>query len=94
MRAVVRRVHPDIFAAHPYERAKNTESLKVRADGHVIDLACVFGSLKGQNSKAEVHIYSVQRVAATAFSICNSMHICALCECLRRRSLTTSPVAA
>ena len=29
MRAVVRRVHPDLFAAHPYERAKNTESLKV-----------------------------------------------------------------
>lgn len=31
MRAVVRRVHPDLFAAHPYERAKNTESLKVRS---------------------------------------------------------------
>lgn len=30
IRAVVRRVHPDLFAAHPYERAKNTESLKVR----------------------------------------------------------------
>ncbi|KAK9846014.1 hypothetical protein WJX81_008468 [Elliptochloris bilobata] len=29
MRAVVRRVHPDLFAAHPYERAKNTESLKL-----------------------------------------------------------------
>ena len=30
IRAVVRRVHPDLFAAHPYERTKNTESLKVR----------------------------------------------------------------
>ena len=30
MRAVVRRVHPDLFAAHPRERAVNSESLKAR----------------------------------------------------------------
>ena len=31
VRAVVRRVHPDLFAAHPRERAVNSESLKVPA---------------------------------------------------------------
>lgn len=30
VRAVVRRVHPDLFAAHPHERGVNSESLKVR----------------------------------------------------------------
>ncbi len=29
MRAVVRRVHPDLFSAFPYEGAQNSESLKV-----------------------------------------------------------------
>ena len=29
-RAVVRRVHPDLFAAYPFERAQNSESLKVQ----------------------------------------------------------------
>ena len=29
VRAIVRQVHPDLFAAYPYERAKNSESLKV-----------------------------------------------------------------
>lgn len=28
IRAIVRRVHPDLFSAHPYERAQNSESLK------------------------------------------------------------------
>ncbi len=28
VRAIVRRVHPDLFAAHPQERAVNSESLK------------------------------------------------------------------
>lgn len=27
IRAIVRRVHPDLFSAHPYERAQNSESL-------------------------------------------------------------------
>lgn len=31
MRAVMRRVHPDLFASHPYEGAQNSESLKVTA---------------------------------------------------------------
>lgn len=30
VRAVVRRVHPDLFAAHPQERLHNSESLKAR----------------------------------------------------------------
>lgn len=30
IRAVVRRVHPDLFASDPYECATNSESLKVR----------------------------------------------------------------
>jgi hypothetical protein len=30
VRAVVRRVHPDLFAAHPQERLRNSESLKAR----------------------------------------------------------------
>jgi Domain of unknown function (DUF4460) len=30
IRAVMRRVHPDLFAAHPFERARNSESLKVK----------------------------------------------------------------
>lgn len=29
IRAVIRRVHPDLFSAHPYERQKNSEALKV-----------------------------------------------------------------
>ena len=29
IRAIVRRVHPDLFAAQPFERARNSESLKV-----------------------------------------------------------------
>lgn len=29
MRAVVRRVHPDLFTAHPRERLQNSEGLKV-----------------------------------------------------------------
>ncbi|PRW34089.1 hypothetical protein C2E21_7404 [Chlorella sorokiniana] len=28
VRAIVRQVHPDLFSAHPYERAKNTEALQ------------------------------------------------------------------
>lgn len=28
IRAVVRRVHPDLFTAHPYERQRNSDSLK------------------------------------------------------------------
>ena len=38
MRSIVRRVHPDLFAAHPQERAQNSESLKVCApiDMHLI----------------------------------------------------------
>ena len=41
MRSIVRRVHPDLFAAHPQERAQNSESLKVCApiDMHFIALA-------------------------------------------------------
>lgn len=27
---VVRQIHPDLFAAYPFERARNSESLKVR----------------------------------------------------------------
>ena len=33
VRAIVRQVHPDLFAAHPYERSKNSEALKVRRAG-------------------------------------------------------------
>jgi hypothetical protein len=29
VRAIIRQVHPDLFTAHPYERTKNSESLKV-----------------------------------------------------------------
>lgn len=29
IRAVVRRVHPDLFTAHPFERQRNSDSLKV-----------------------------------------------------------------
>lgn len=29
VRAIVRRVHPDLFSAHPRERSQNSESLKV-----------------------------------------------------------------
>eukprot|EP01024_Parvocaulis_polyphysoides_P030148 TRINITY_DN27393_c0_g1_i1.p1 TRINITY_DN27393_c0_g1~~TRINITY_DN27393_c0_g1_i1.p1 ORF type:complete len:447 (-),score=52.08 TRINITY_DN27393_c0_g1_i1:11-1288(-) len=29
IRAIVRRVHPDLFVAHPYERQRNSESLKI-----------------------------------------------------------------
>ena len=29
IRAIVRQVHPDLFAAYPYERSKNSDSLKV-----------------------------------------------------------------
>lgn len=28
IRAVVRRVHPDLFTAHPFERQRNSDSLK------------------------------------------------------------------
>lgn len=34
VRAIVRQVHPDLFSAHPYERAKNSEALKVRRSLH------------------------------------------------------------
>ena len=27
---VVRQIHPDLFAAYPFDRARNSESLKVR----------------------------------------------------------------
>lgn len=27
---VVRQIHPDLFATYPFERARNSESLKVR----------------------------------------------------------------
>ena len=27
IRAIVRRVHPDLFSAHPYERAQNSQTL-------------------------------------------------------------------
>lgn len=30
IRAVVRRVHPDLFTAHPFERQRNSDSLKVQ----------------------------------------------------------------
>ena len=30
LRAIVRRVHPDLFTAYPAERQRNSESLKVR----------------------------------------------------------------
>lgn len=33
IRSIVRRVHPDLFGAHPYERNRNAESLKVRLPG-------------------------------------------------------------
>ena len=29
IRAIVRRVHPDLFVAHPLEGAQNSEALKV-----------------------------------------------------------------
>ena len=29
MRSIVRRVHPDLFSAHPRERSQNSESLMV-----------------------------------------------------------------
>lgn len=29
VRQIVRQVHPDLFSAYPYERAKNSEALKV-----------------------------------------------------------------
>lgn len=32
---VVRQIHPDLFAAYPFERARNSESLKVRPFGPV-----------------------------------------------------------
>jgi len=32
---VVRQIHPDLFAAYPFERARNSESLKVRTFGTV-----------------------------------------------------------
>ncbi len=35
IRSVIRQVHPDLFSAYPYERAKNSESLKVRLVGAV-----------------------------------------------------------
>jgi hypothetical protein len=28
-KAVVRQIHPDLFAAYPFERARNSDSLKV-----------------------------------------------------------------
>jgi hypothetical protein len=31
IRAVVRRVHPDLFTANPFERQRNSDSLKVSA---------------------------------------------------------------
>lgn len=37
---VVRQIHPDLFAAYPFERARNSESLKVRI---VFGWLCVFG---------------------------------------------------
>ena len=30
IRAIVRRVHPDLFSASPFERTQNSESLQVR----------------------------------------------------------------
>ena len=38
VRAIVRRVHPDLFAAHPQERAINSESLKVRSQHTLISM--------------------------------------------------------
>lgn len=35
IRSIVRRVHPDLFGAHPYERNRNAESLKVRDCTHL-----------------------------------------------------------
>lgn len=31
IRAVVRRVHPDLFTASPFERQRNSDSLKVHS---------------------------------------------------------------
>ncbi len=33
VRQIVRQVHPDLFSAYPYERAKNSEALKVSQGG-------------------------------------------------------------
>jgi hypothetical protein len=46
MRAVVRRVHPDLFAAHPYERQRNSESLKA-LNAYVDALAAAAGASRG-----------------------------------------------
>lgn len=43
MRAVVRRVHPDLFAAHPCERQRNSESLKA-LNAYVDALAAAAGA--------------------------------------------------
>ena len=78
MRAVVRRVHPDLFAAHPFERAKNTESLKVRADENVIDLACVFGSLGGQCLKQKCIYIACKGWLRTSFHKQLNAYMCAV----------------
>lgn len=68
MRAVVRRVHPDLFAAHPYERAKNTESLKAR------DLPCDCkpqGAVAALSSLlASMQVLPVYACCCTAWCVC------------------------
>ena len=51
VRAVVRRVHPDLFTAYPQERLRNSESLKARPStkGFVLteDLITAYGDELG-----------------------------------------------
>lgn len=87
MRAVVRRVHPDLFAAHPYERAKNTESLKVRADGHVNGPGFVFGSLGLQCFKSSSALNCIYIVCKGWLRICSNKYICTI-QCIYTRCVS------
>jgi hypothetical protein len=53
MRAVVRRVHPDLFAAHPYERQRNSESLKA-LNAYVDALAAAAGARRAARREGVV----------------------------------------
>lgn len=45
LRAVIKRVHPDLFAADPDARATNAESLKVGNATSTLRLPCQFQAL-------------------------------------------------
>lgn len=48
IRAVVRRVHPDLFTAHQFERQRNSDSLKVGSPARV----CAGAAAGGRPCKA------------------------------------------